>query len=126
MSKPILHHMHVTCNELEPMIVFWEAACGAKLEERRTFSGGAPGAVLDIGAKARLYLKQVSCRLPEAAMAGVDHLGLAVEDLDAACKTACEVPGVRLDTPPTLLQSGSRIAFIRGPEEILVELVEVK
>ena len=132
MNRPVLHHIHVFCTELEPMIAFFEAACGAALVSRRTYGDGVLGAAMTIGVayapdlltEARLNLKQLPCARPETVMAGMNHIGFAVKNLEAACEAACAAPGARLDTPPTL-GAGLRYAFIRGPEDILVELVEL-
>ena len=54
---------------------------------------------------------------------GLDHFGLRVEDLD---HTVAELRsrGAEFAVEPRTLPSGVKIAFVRGPEGVRVELVE--
>jgi len=136
-----MQHIHLLCNELEPMVAFWEAVCGAKLEARRKFSGGAPGAIMDLNSTTKLYIKQGRNKLHGTALtpeerqkaAGLNHIGFVVEDIEATCKAVSAVPGVQLcagASPPgpyfplSEAPGGTRLFFVRGPEDILVEFVQ--
>ena len=124
MKAPFCQHMHLFCKELEPMIAFWVNGFGATMEGYRKF-GPADGAVLDLHASVKLYLKVVDCLPADAttARAGVDHLGMIVENLDAALATLTALPGVTLSREPFM--SGTlRCAFVAGPEGIQVEVME--
>jgi catechol 2,3-dioxygenase-like lactoylglutathione lyase family enzyme len=54
---------------------------------------------------------------------GLDHLGLRVDDLDAA---AAELKrrGARFIVEPRTIRPGVRIAFIQGPDDVRIELLE--
>ena len=55
---------------------------------------------------------------------GVKHLGLAVSDLDAFYE---ELPAdVETTSPPRTTESGTRILFVRDPEDNLVEVIEAE
>ncbi len=117
-------HAHLCCADLAPMIDFWVKGFGATFEEFRQF-GEFRGAVLDMQSATKLYLKEVPCQPQGVAesRAGIDHLGVDVESLDAALKHLLALPGVTLTKEP-FLSKVARCAFVRGPEGVLVEIME--
>ena len=54
---------------------------------------------------------------------GLEHIGLTVDDVDAAC-AALKSKGADVAVGPVTRGPGLRLAFIRGPEGIMVELVQ--
>ena len=53
---------------------------------------------------------------------GLEHIGLGVEDVDAAC---AHLRALGADIPVGPLTAGPfRLAFIRGPEGVMVELLQ--
>ena len=54
---------------------------------------------------------------------GMDHFGLRVEDIDEAA-TELKSRGAEFTMEPKTLPSGLKIAFIRGPDDVRIELVE--
>ncbi|MEE9274862.1 MAG: VOC family protein, partial [bacterium] len=55
---------------------------------------------------------------------GLDHFGLAVEDVEAAAAWL-EARGAEFSLPPSRSGLGGRaIAFVRGPENVRIELCE--
>ncbi len=54
---------------------------------------------------------------------GLEHIGLAVDDVDAAC-AELRAKGADIAIGPLTRNPGSRLAFVRGPEGIMVELVQ--
>jgi catechol 2,3-dioxygenase-like lactoylglutathione lyase family enzyme len=121
------HHVHIICKDLEKMIGFFTGNIGAELVKRRKF-GAADGATLDLqGATINLRTARADETLEGDASRtafGYNHIGLEVEDIE----TAFEDLGGRgysffispTDTPDL------RIAFFRGPEDIVIELVQRK
>jgi lactoylglutathione lyase len=57
--------------------------------------------------------------------ADLTHLAFEVEDLEAFAKEA-EAKGYPLSDGPTVTGSGSKIAFLDGPEGYEFELIEKK
>ena len=56
---------------------------------------------------------------------GWTHVSLTVEDLDAACQRL-STAGVTFNAPPQLSPDGyAKVTYGRGPEGVLLELVEV-
>ena len=124
------HHIHLICRDLPTTEAFFTTDLGAALVERRKF-GTADGAILDLGGT-RIYLR--THRDGDAITGdssnprfGYDHIGLQVEDLDAAHR-ALSAKGYVFFMPPQ--QPGAvlgdmRIAFLKGPDNISVELLQL-
>jgi catechol 2,3-dioxygenase-like lactoylglutathione lyase family enzyme len=54
---------------------------------------------------------------------GVEHIGLTVDDVDAAVKEL-RAKGAEIAIGPLTRSAGLRLAFVRGPEGVMVELVQ--
>ena len=120
-----LHHVHLICRDLEEMINFFEGTIGAKLVERRKF-GTADGATLDLqGIYINLRVARDGEEIrenPSPSTYGYDHIGLQVEDVQAAHDNLAK-RGYSFFMPPTEA-AGLMIAFFKGPENITIELVQ--
>jgi catechol 2,3-dioxygenase-like lactoylglutathione lyase family enzyme len=54
---------------------------------------------------------------------GVEHIGLTVDNVDAAV-TELRAQGAEIAIGPLTRDPGTRLAFIRGPDGVMVELVQ--
>ena len=54
---------------------------------------------------------------------GLDHFGLKVDDLDAAVNDL-KSKGGELESEPRTLPTGVKIAFLKAPDNVRIELVE--
>ena len=54
---------------------------------------------------------------------GLDHFGLRVENLDAAV-TELKERGAKFAVEPCDFRPGLRFAFVRGPDDVRIELLE--
>ena len=54
---------------------------------------------------------------------GLEHIGLTVDDVDAACDEL-RAKGAEIAVGPLTRSPGLRLAFVRGPEGMMVELVQ--
>jgi glyoxylase I family protein len=121
------HHVHIICKDLEKMIGFFTESIGAELVKRKKF-GTADGASLDLkGTTINLRVVRVDEKLEGDAsrtVFGYNHIGLEVEDIDVAF-TDLTAQGYSFFMPPTDIPD-LRIAFFRGPEDIVIELVQMK
>ena len=119
------HHLHIVCRDLEKMIDFFVGSLGATLVVLKKF-GTADGATLDLsGTTINLRVSREDEKMVGDAFDlrfGYDHIGLAVEDVDAACRELTG-QGFSFFMPPTDIP-GLRIAFFKGPEGITVELIQ--
>ena len=120
-----LHHVHLICKDLEKMISFFKDAIGARFVEHRKF-GTADGATLDLqGIDINLRVVREGEEIREnltPSTYGYDHLGLQVEDVQAAYENLTSL-GYSFFMPPTEA-AGLLIAFFKGPENITIELVQ--
>jgi catechol 2,3-dioxygenase-like lactoylglutathione lyase family enzyme len=119
------HHLHIVCKDLEKMISFFTEVLEAKLIALKKF-GTADGASLDLqGTTVNLRLRKEEEELvgdASQARYGYDHIGLEVEDIDAAFKDL-QARGFSFLMPPTDIPD-LKIAFFKGPEDITIELVQ--
>ena len=119
------HHVHLICSDLEEMIRFFVDTFGAKLTQRKKF-GGADGAVLDLdGTQINLRVARESDHIledPSASTYGYNHIGFVVEDLNAAYQELSR-KGCIFSTPPKDA-GGHLIAFLEGPDNISIELLQ--
>ena len=120
-----LHHVHLICKDLEGMINFFTGALGATLVARLKF-GTADGASLNLqGTTVNLRVAQEDeVMVGDASQArfGYDHLGLQVDDVDAAFQDL-KAKGFSFFIEPKDIPN-LRVAFFRGPEDITIELVQ--
>lgn len=119
------HHVHIVCRDLERMIGFFTEVLGADLVRRQQF-GTADGASLQLeGVTVNLRVaREDEVRGGDASQAsyGYDHIGLAVDDVDAAFRDISG-RGFSFFVPPRDIP-GMRIAFFKGPEDITIEMVQ--
>ncbi|XGI83647.1 VOC family protein [Halorutilales archaeon Cl-col2-1] len=140
-SKPDLtaHHFGVTVENLERAVEFYEDVLGLDVVARFTVSGkefsegvdvdNATGrfAHLDAG-NARIELVEYDpIEIEEGGSEsinrrGAKHLGLEVDDIDAFYKGLPD--DVETLSEPQTTESGTRILFVRDPEDNLVEILE--
>ena len=120
-----LHHLHLICKDLEAMIGFFTDALGATLIAKKKF-GTADGASLDLqGTTVNLRVAREDEDIAGDASRttfGYDHLGLQVDDVDAAYRDL-KKRGFSFFMEPKDIPN-LRIAFFKGPEDITIELVQ--
>ena len=119
------HHVHVVCSDLDTTETFYIDTLGARFIERTTF-GDAQGSKLSLG-KTGLFLRVAapgeSMNLAGRPPAfGYHHIGVSVADLEAI-HSQLTAKGVVFTVPPKQTPGG-RMAFIQGPDNIIVELFE--
>ena len=93
---------------------------------RSTQADGAPRIDLNLGGqKVFIALAQAdkTNAAPKAPYFGLEHIGLTVTDIDGI---TAELKGKGADftMEPNTVRPGVRIAFLRGPEGVLVELIQ--
>jgi len=119
------HHLHIICKDLEKMITFFTETLEAKLVMRKKF-GTADGASLDLqGTTVNLRVsREDEAIVGDASQSsyGYDHIGLQVEDIEAAFKNL-QAQGFSFLVPPTDIPD-LKMAFFKGPEDITIELVQ--
>jgi catechol 2,3-dioxygenase-like lactoylglutathione lyase family enzyme len=60
---------------------------------------------------------------PAGSFVGLDHLGLRVRDIDRVCDEL-KAKGAEFTIEPRTIRPGVRIAFVRGPQNVLIEILD--
>jgi lactoylglutathione lyase len=121
-----LLHTRYRVNDLEKTIKFYQDIFGLKEAGRHQSPRGSTVVFLDIpGGKEQIEICHYPKSGPVEVQPDLTHLAFEVEDLEAFAKEA-EKKGYPLSDGPTVTGSGSKIAFIDGPEGYEFELIEKK
>ena len=121
------HHIHVFCSDLDATERWFTEGVGATVVNRAD-SRGVTGVTLNLGGASVLLRPAREGEVLASAGArsfGVDHFGLRVDDVDATVE-ALRARGVFIEVEPWDFSPGSRIAFIKGPDEVRIELVQAR
>ena len=119
-------HIHVRTKDPEGMAAFFETMFGAQVL-RLIQSDGAPRIDLDVNGLA-IFIAAVP---PEEHIAanprdphlGLDHFGFRVDDIDGAVADL-KSKGADICVAPRTIRPGVRIAFVRGPDDVRIELLQ--
>jgi lactoylglutathione lyase len=120
-------HLHYYCTDLTASERWFIDGMGAELL-RRVEAPGSASVFLRLGG-ASLILRPAYAGEDLAPAGpprfGTDHLGLEVDDLDAA---AAELKrrGVEFTLEPMQFRPGVRISYVKGPDNVLIEVMERK
>ena len=118
-------HVHVVSENPKSVADYFRRAFDAKVIE--TVQDGKPRIDVDLnGLSIFLFRATSDDNLPACSPGrykGLDHFGLRVDDLDAACADL-KRRGVQFTLEPNTIRPGLKIAFVRGPENIRIEILE--
>ncbi len=121
-------HVHVYCSDFEVMERWFREGLGAELVER-TEAGRLFAGRLRLGGATILIRNaregETLAPGPTGRYLGTDHFGLRVADVDAAI-AELRSRGVTIDVEPWDISPKQRIAFVRGPDNIRIELVQLR
>lgn len=124
MSPYRFDHVHLRSPDPEAAAAIWADAFGARITGR-VQAGPYLRIVLDL-AGVPLFLEQVppgTHAPPAPPFLGLEHVGLTVDDLDAAMADLA-AKGVACVSGPSEPRPGVRIAFFAAPDGVRVELIE--
>jgi catechol 2,3-dioxygenase-like lactoylglutathione lyase family enzyme len=118
-------HIHLRSRDPDATARWFEEMLGA--EVLRSLQQGKPRIDLRLGGQ-DIFIAQADAAVappPSPPYHGLDHFGVIVRDggLDAAT-AELKAKGVEFTMEPREARPGVRIAFIRGPENISIELLE--
>jgi len=119
-------HIHLRTRDPKATIQYYHDMFDAELVEY-TQSNGQPRVDLNLNGLT-IFIAAVppDAELPTAPSepyVGLDHLGLRVDNLDEA---AAELKrrGATFIVEPKTIRPGVRIAFVQGPDDVRIELLE--
>ncbi|HHV08045.1 MAG TPA: methylmalonyl-CoA epimerase [Firmicutes bacterium] len=119
-----LDHVGVQVANLKRSIAFYQEMLGLKLQSQEDLSTrGLKKAMLVAGSGIVELLEYVDEPVPNSD-GPIAHMAFRVSDIDNAW-AQLKKAGVKLvDEVPRQLEGGMKIAFLRGPDNELIELVQ--
>ena len=125
---PVYTYDHIHLRSRDPMATaqYYHKMFDAKIIES-VQSDGQPRVDLDINGLtvfvARVAPDAEIAQAPAEPYLGLDHFGLRVDNLDQA---AAELKrrGVEFTMEPRTIRPGVKIAFVRAPDDVRIELLE--
>jgi catechol 2,3-dioxygenase-like lactoylglutathione lyase family enzyme len=145
MSFETLQHVGISVADLERSISFWEGLLGAPARDRRVLQGPGLGTLVgyegvqidscwfDLPGGIALELLHYLDRPepphePGTAHPGNVHLCLEVDDMDGAHARALAAGAEAVSATPIEVpagpRAGTRIAYVRTPDGVTIELVQ--
>lgn len=113
-------HIHLRSPDPEATAAFYERVFGVELRrspQRIDFVLGGQAIFVSP------ITEPTTGDAPSAPYRGLEHIGLAVKDIDGVV-AELKGKGVAFTMEPTTIRPGVRIAFLRAPENVSIELLE--
>ncbi len=125
MASFTFDHMHIRSTDVDATATWFERIFGA--EVIRTMQQGKPRVDLKLGG-ADIFIAPAgpgSGTNPNPAnpYLGLDHFGLTVKGIDKVVADL-KAKGVTFTVEPYEVRPGTRIAFLKTPDGVLIELLE--
>jgi len=125
MAKFTYDHIHLRSPDPEATARYYERMFGAEIV--RTMQQGKPRIDLKLGG-ANIFIAPVAPgdgvnAAPTTPYQGLDHFGLQVNGIDAIV-AELKAKGAEFTREPTTVRPGVRVAFLRGPEGVSIELLD--
>jgi lactoylglutathione lyase len=119
-------HIHLRSPNAEETAQWYERMFGATVI-RSVQSDGRPRIDLNLGGIA-VFIAQVQqdgvvAQPPQPPYLGLEHIGLRVDGIDAAV-AELKQKGAEFTVEPKTIRPGVRIAFLRGPQDVHIELLD--
>ncbi len=127
--KYAINHVHIRSSDPHASASWYEKHFGAKIISDREVMPGTITVSMDVGGPVRLNISSKPDGSPDTrAVAelnrlGLEHFGFDVEDLEAELDRLKKA-AVRVVLPLTEVVGGTRLAYIEGPDDVLIELVQ--
>lgn len=121
-----LDHFHMFTEDTEATAFWYRRMFGARVL-KRVQSNGATRIDLDLGGTL-IYLAVTPTSSPRTPrtffgpLPGLEHLGFDVDDVDAAVDEL-RAKGAEILLEPTDVRPDVRIAFVKGPDDVRIELL---
>lgn len=124
-----INHVHIRAADPHASAAWYTEHFGAKVLGAREVMPGTITVSMDAGGPVRLNISSKPAGTPDTrAVAelnrlGLEHFGFDVDDIEADI-ARFEAAGVRIVLPITEVGAGAKIAYIEGPDDVLIELVQ--
>lgn len=124
MTQFTFDHIHLRSPDPEATAVFYERMFGA--EVLRSTQQGEPRVDIRLGGQI-IFIAPIKgdnvAPPPSMPYRGLEHIGLAVTGIDQVV-AELKAKGAEFTMEPTSIRPGIRICFVRGPENVAIELLE--
>ena len=126
MTEFVYDHVHLRSPDPDATAAWYERMFGAKII-KSVMSNGIERTDMELGG-VMVFLAQTPdgaalSDKPEGSYVGLDHLGLRVRNIDAVC-AELKAKGVEFTVEPKTIRPGVRIAFVKGPQNVLIEILD--
>jgi len=124
MSEFRWDHIHLRSSDPEATARYYVDVFGATPVNKVEVSGAVRVIVSLAGLN--LFIEQVppdTAAPPQPPHLGLEHIGLAVTNIDAVC-SELKARGAEFVVEPHSPRSGVTLAFVRAPENVHIELLE--
>ena len=124
-----INHVHIRAADPDATAAWYEKFFNARIVSKREVMPNTVTIGMEMGGQCRL---NVSSKPPgssdersvaELNRLGLEHFGFDVEDLEAEMERLTAA-GIRVVLPITDTPTGSRLSYIEGPDDVLIELVQ--
>jgi lactoylglutathione lyase len=126
MTEFAYDHVHLRSPDPDETARYYERMFGAEII-KSVMSNGLARTDMKLGG-VMFFIAQVPEDAPlsskaEGSFVGLDHMGLRVRNIDAVVAELKE-KGAEFTVEPKTIRPGVRIAFVRGPQNVLIELLD--
>ena len=122
-----VNHIHLKAPDPKKTAQWYVDVFGAKVLGEGTGLGGSSSVRLDIdGTRINVTSAPAGETLPDGTAAshyGLEHFGFDTDDIEAAMAHV-QAHGAEVLLPITQMATGSRISYIKGPDNVRIELVQ--
>ena len=125
----LINHVHIRSADPPASAAWYTEHFGAEKVSEREVMPGTVTISMDMGSPVRLNISsQVAGSSDERATAelnrlGLEHFGFDVKDIESDIARLLAA-GVRVVLPITEVPGGAKLAYIEGPDDVLIELVQ--
>lgn len=125
MTKFTFDHVHLRSPDPEATAQFYEDMLGAKII--RSEQNGKTRIDMDLCGQ-MFFIAPVAAdadlaQSSDSSFTGLDHFGLTVDHIDDVVD-GLKAKGADFSMEPTTIRPGVRIAFMKGPQDVEIELVD--
>ena len=125
MSSYRHHHTHLTSQDKDKAVEFYTQVMNAKITK---VQGSSDRQMVDIdlgGIPIRISSSTGADDIWQGARYGLHHLGLIVDNIEEFTEDL-KSKGVEFVVEPTQTSTGIKSAFIKAPDNVLFEIIELK
>tara|TARA_B100000586_G_scaffold269210_1_gene247462 strand:- start:40 stop:435 length:396 start_codon:yes stop_codon:yes gene_type:complete len=124
-----INHVHIRSENPRTSAEWYEKFFGAKILSAKEVMPGTVTVSLDAGGSTRLNISSQpdgSSRKTTPAelnVLGLEHFGFQTDDIQSDIENF-EASGIPIVLNITVIQGGTKLAYIEGPDKVLIELVQ--